>query len=87
MHRPDAVLADVAVFVDQFLDLVSRLVAVGKSCGRTHIAGNQELSVPGDHTPRSTAIAGGPFGNSVADLHEILIPTWAYMLIFFHNCC
>ena len=86
MYSSYAVGGDGAVLVKHLLELVADFVAVGEARGRPHITRYQELVILGDDTARPAPVAGGPFGNSVADFHKVFIPGWAFVNRFRHIC-
>jgi len=47
--------------MEHFLELMPNFVTVGQARGRAHIAGNQQLVVPGDNAARTPPAAGGAF--------------------------
>jgi hypothetical protein len=85
VNGSDTMGGNASILMDHFFELMARFVAVGKSGGRSYIAGYQELVIFGNDAPGSPPVTGCPFRYGVTDFHKIFIPTGPDICAFLHD--
>jgi hypothetical protein len=85
VNGSDAMGGNAPVLMNHFFKLVPRFVAVGKSGGRSYIAGYQDLVILGNDTPGSPPVTSCPFRDGVTDFHKIFIPARPDIRAFHHD--
>jgi hypothetical protein len=73
--------------VKHFFELMACFVTVGKAGRGPHIAGYEELISQGNYTAGTPPAAGCPFGNCIADFHEVFIPAGPFVSGFSRGFC